>query len=123
MNKIIIFIREHKSVILFIIGLLIAASAFFHSLYIEDKIKKMKAEATATVFYSDQETHRGGNVWRSRGVFYVNGKGYTYTIEDVVVPLGTRFKVYYLPSNPNKSLLANPNEFDHYPSWKDTKKE
>lgn len=40
MNKIIIFIREHKSVILFIIGLLIAAFAFFHSVYIEEKIKK-----------------------------------------------------------------------------------
>mgnify|MGYP000917347736 CR=1 FL=1 len=116
MNKIILFIREYYLILFLLIG----AFAFFYSGYIENKIKKMKVEAIATIYYSDKESYyRGGNVWRSRGIYYVNGRGYNYTIE-AVIPIGTKFKVYYLPSNPQKSLLANPREFDNYPEWEDS---
>lgn len=78
----------------------------------------MEIEATATIFYSKKEPSRSGEVWRSRGVYYVNNIAYTHIIE-AVIPIGTKFKVYYLPSNPQKSLLANPHEFDNFPEWKD----
>ncbi len=118
MNDLKFFIKQHRSIILFLIILLVAVCVFFHSFYIEQKIRKMKCEAVATVFFSNRETHyRGGSVWRSRGIYYVEGVGYTYTIE-AVIPIGTKFKIYYLPSNPRKSVLANPHEFDNYPKYK-----
>ncbi len=113
MNKIFLFIRKYYVVFI----LLMFVFAFFHTGYIENKIKNMKVEATATIFYCGKELSRSARVWRSRGVYYVNGKGYTFTIE-AVIPIGTKFKVYYLPSNPRKAVLANPHQFDNYPDWK-----
>lgn len=83
----------------------------------------MKKEATA-IIYSCEYTYgggaRGGKRWISTGAYSVNLKTYYYRVE-AVVPLGVKFKIYYLPSQPQKALLADPHQFDDYPKYKKMK--
>lgn len=82
------------------------------------KIREYKTEVTATVFECDSTTViRGAHRWQSRAVYSVNSEKYIYIIERVV-PIGTTFQLYYLPSDPTKAILVNQNQFNDYPRKK-----
>jgi hypothetical protein len=87
----------------------------------EREISQNGIETEAVVFFCGKmhsPPRSASKGWVSKAVYYVERTTYTYIV-DGKLPVGTKFKVKYLPQNPKKAMLADENELDKYPKYGD----
>lgn len=100
--------------ILFFFLLTIGLYFYLKSSNEEKRILNEGTEITAEVVNSYKSTNiRGDYIWKSDAKYKVDNVMYNYRIE-AGVPIGTKFKLKYLPGNPKRAILVNPDEFKEY---------
>ena len=103
------------NLILFISILTIGLYFYIKSSNEEKRILNEGIEITAKVIEHYKSTNiRGDYIWKSDAIYKVENVIYNYRIE-AKVPVGTEFKLKYLPGSPKRAILVNPDEFKGYP--------
>ena len=106
-----------------ILFLIVFSTALFFFFRTHNKVKKLYREgidAIAVVFEHAQiysPPRSAAKTWASIAVYYVDDHPYIFTVE-AIVPIGTEFKVCYLPPDPDYALLSNPDQFKDFPKEK-----